>query len=233
MINIKKLEKIIINQNMLEFQLIFNMHNKEKQTEKTEIKYYLNLIKNNDDDPLWWKASHKLKSEENEDQTTIFSTHFVTTSFLNYLLDYGANINVKNKYGQTILMKACETSNIDLIDYLLEKNEIDINSHDDKHMNALHYAVYNLNYEIISKLLKKGIDINHQDIYGWTPLMILLLNTPNQFLIQSEQNKIRADCIYIMLNHKPNISLKNNYHISLSTMIDKFIKKQITKTTSY
>ena len=45
---------------------------------------------------------------------------------LEYLYSKGANINARSKLNRTPLTKACYLNHVDVVDWLLNKNEIDI-----------------------------------------------------------------------------------------------------------
>lgn len=62
------------------------------------------------------------------------------------LIDKGADINFKDKYGNTVLMNACIMNNTELVKLLLE-NGADINAKDKDGYTALDLASINENNE--------------------------------------------------------------------------------------
>lgn len=211
-INLKKFEKILKSQNMLDFQFFFNLNkSKDQQTNLIEIKYYLNLIPSNRTNPLWWSAvfNSDYKVKENE-YDKVEPVDYITNTFMDYLFEYGANINVKNTFGQTILMKACEEENITLINHLVNYNTIDINAVDDKHMSALHYACYNYNPILIKILINRSINTNIQDIHGWTAFHILLYCIKHPIKSFEDIKQIIYDCISPFTNSNLSFDVKDD-----------------------
>jgi ankyrin repeat protein len=79
-----------------------------------------------------------------------------------------ANINAKNKSGDTALMVAIdENHDIEIINELL-KHYPDINIQNNDRQTALMLAVQNNNIEIIKELLKRNPDITLKDKNGFT-----------------------------------------------------------------
>ena len=97
--------------------------------------------------------------------------------------------NNNNRIGKSILMIACEKSNLSLIQELCEQNNknqkpLNVNYYDKNGRNALFYLRGgNDDKQIIKILIRKGIDINSRDKEENTPLHYLILNTNNVKLI--------------------------------------------------
>lgn len=72
------------------------------------------------------------------------------------------NINIKNKLGKTILMKACKNQSYNLIDLLLKLEYIDVTIKDNNGYNALMYLCFSkiIKLKCINLFLKK-IAINN------------------------------------------------------------------------
>jgi hypothetical protein len=206
-INIKKLEKIIKSQNMLDFQFFFNLNKpKNQQTNITEIKYYLNLIPSNKTNPIWWSAIPDVTSQTTSNDLA----ESITNTFTDFLFEYGANINSKNTYGQTLLLKACEDENIPLFNHLLHYNTLDINATDDKHMSALHYSCYNYNPYLIKKLIDFSIDTNIKDIHNWTAFHTLLFGVKHPLKDNSVIKENIPQCILAFIKSNLTIDLQND-----------------------
>lgn len=86
------------------------------------------------------------------------------------LLDRGADINEKDVYGKTALMKAAEKGDIDTVKTLLDRGA-DANIKTDQGGTALLAAAYGGHAAVIQALLENGAKVNAKDIFGTTPLM--------------------------------------------------------------
>jgi ankyrin repeat protein len=89
----------------------------------------------------------------------IYSHHDNSAELVNFLINRGADVNVKSDDATTPLMMASDNDNIDCVQILLEFGaNIDIK--DEFNFTALAYALGNLNYEISELLLKNGASLN-------------------------------------------------------------------------
>ena len=88
------------------------------------------------------------------------------TQIVKFLVNKGADVNSKNTYGYTPLLSACGGMNpdINLLKELIAKGA-DINAQLDRGLTALHFATMSGNIEIISFLIKNGVNLNIFD-YG-------------------------------------------------------------------
>jgi ankyrin repeat protein len=88
------------------------------------------------------------------------------TNAIKLLLDKGADINVKDEYGETLLIQAVSASHVDVVKLLLEKGAGEINT-------ALMKASYRGDTNMVELLLDKGADINAKiiGVFGDTALM--------------------------------------------------------------
>ncbi|KAK9695472.1 Ankyrin repeats (3 copies) [Popillia japonica] len=85
------------------------------------------------------------------------------------LLAKGANADASNKNGESPFGIAIRKGNMDIINKL--KPYIDINFRNSFNEETyLHYAVAEKNSYVVSYLLRRGVDINAQNIYNETPL---------------------------------------------------------------
>ena len=83
------------------------------------------------------------------------------------LIEKNADINAKDRDGETALMRACEQGHDTVVKQLIEKNA-DINATRDNGKTALMYACYHGHSEIVTQLIEKNADINAKDGYGET-----------------------------------------------------------------
>lgn len=88
------------------------------------------------------------------------------------LLNAGADINQKNKLGESPIFHATRENNIDIVKFLLDSGA-NINTKTNRGSTPLSNAAYNNYIDMIKELVKRGADINTTDrtpIHGWSPL---------------------------------------------------------------
>ncbi len=89
------------------------------------------------------------------------------------LLEYGANINIGDEQGFTILMEAVQNDDVAMVRKLLEKGaDVNIQTTNFWGGTALMIAAEKGNEEIVRLLLKYGADINIRDNYKETALVL-------------------------------------------------------------
>jgi uncharacterized protein len=76
------------------------------------------------------------------------------TEMVKLLLENGANPNLTDANGQTVLMMAITVQNIEIIQLLLDK-KVDLNVRDNNKKQALDYALMTNNQNIIKLITKK------------------------------------------------------------------------------
>lgn len=84
-----------------------------------------------------------------------------------YLESRGANINHVSRYGTNVLSLAVSSNHIELVEYILEKKIINVNSRDSTGNTCLHYAKRNL--DIFKLLVERGASINSYNKDKKTP----------------------------------------------------------------
>ncbi|CAH1781447.1 unnamed protein product [Owenia fusiformis] len=98
---------------------------------------------------------------------------------LRLLLEHGANPNTFGRSGHTPLMKACKEQNIEAAQILLNHNA-DPNVQCPprfEQKNALFFAVYSGNEEMVHLLLKSGASMSRAENYASPPLEIAILRS--------------------------------------------------------
>jgi ankyrin repeat protein/Cdc6-like AAA superfamily ATPase len=85
------------------------------------------------------------------------------------LLDAGADVNLKNKGGNTALHVAAEGSKVEVVDLLL-KAGADVTVEDKWKQTALHIAAWRSTSDVIGMLLDAGADAKAVDVFKMTPM---------------------------------------------------------------
>jgi ankyrin repeat protein len=92
-----------------------------------------------------------------------------------YLLNCGANINIKGRDGLTPLLMASMEKDTSMVYYLVTK-KAETNAMDASGRTLLHMATYSNSPEMIDLAMKHITDINTKDNNGNTPLITAILN---------------------------------------------------------
>lgn len=85
--------------------------------------------------------------------------------------------------------------------YFMLKNGLNINDTDAKGNNILHYLVKKDNPKLIEFFVKKGVDINHKNIYGQTPLMVASFNRDLLLDLGADATAVDNDGKSVLLYH--------------------------------
>lgn len=88
--------------------------------------------------------------------------------FIQRFLDEGADINHRNKMGETVLMRAVKHGCEKLVNFFISAGS-KLNVVDNEGRTALFYAVESK--KILRLLLRKGLNLEHQDLHGRTVFM--------------------------------------------------------------
>jgi len=99
----------------------------------------------------------------------------------------GVDVNIRDKYNMTPLMRACGTGLDNMVRKLLKVDGVDLNLMDNKSLTALHWATFGNNPGCV-ELLKGagGLDWNIQTVSGNSPLMLAVY-------------RASADCLQVLL----------------------------------
>ena len=94
------------------------------------------------------------------------------------MINKGANINIKCKYGVSPFHNACDNDNINIVKLLIDKGA-QINCIDDFNNAPINHAINRKQIEIIKLLLSVGsnfkLEYNIDIINKWTPIMVIIL----------------------------------------------------------
>ena len=86
------------------------------------------------------------------------------------LIENGADVNAKNEDGKTALMRASREGHLEVVKYLIE-NGADVNAKSNNGWTALMRASYNGHLEVVKYLIENGADVNAKRDSGRTALM--------------------------------------------------------------
>jgi len=116
-------------------------------------------------------ALRNRRGSKNLGNGIIFNIYSVETSspdidFVKALITKKADINVKDKYGNSPLYYAIRSKDIELIKTLIE-NGADVNAQDIQGNSPLSYAIRSKDIELIKTLIENGADVNTQNKYGY------------------------------------------------------------------
>jgi len=89
---------------------------------------------------------------------------------VNALLQGGADLNFEVRGGWTAFLLALSKEQDEMADALVSRPELKLEAQAPHGMSALMFASWNENGEILTKLLQRGADANHQDGDGDTAL---------------------------------------------------------------
>ena len=91
---------------------------------------------------------------------------------IKFLISQGCKVNAKNKANESPIVLATIMQNLQIIQELMKKPELDVNARGLKGKTPLHIVTATNNYEIAKALLHHGADIHVKDTSGSTPLHV-------------------------------------------------------------
>jgi len=141
-------------------------------------------------------ATYKIISKK--DEMLINASENNNLALAKLLLKMGADVNAKDKYGNTPLIKAVlrfDSQSFELIKLLLEHGA-DVNAKNEYKETALIIATADIRINIIKLLLEYGADVNNIDKFGDTPLKASIL-------------KKDTEITELLIKHGANISAKD------------------------
>lgn len=104
------------------------------------------------------------------------------------LIELGADLNAKTKYGETPLIATCKDSSKVPIAKCLLQHKARVKVADSRKRTALHYACEGGNSSIIPLLLQAGAEVNATDDFGITPLHLAINKTAIESLLRAGAN---------------------------------------------
>ena len=122
---------------------------------------------------------------------------------------------------RTALLNACLYQNFDIVNWTLN-NGADINYQDRIGYTALHFAAEKNSDELTRYLLDKGANPNLQDMHGNIPLWTAMFSS----------KLVVSDTIKLLLKHKSDYNLTNNYGRTPKLMFETFYGGDISNINS-
>jgi len=127
-------------------------------------------------------------------------------------------IDATDGEGRTALINATIEDKRDFIQWLID-NGANINHQDRIGLSPLHFAAQANSSTLTKLFLEKGANPDLQDIHGNIPLWTALFNSKRTI----------SDTVKLLLKHRSNYDLVNNYGRTPKLMFETFYKSDITK----
>ena len=118
----------------------------------------------------------QIEATDNEGKTAfIYAVCLGNMPVIRHFNEKGVNINVKDNNGWAALKHAVSCDSIEVIQFLVEQEDLDVNIRDNKGRTVLFDFAYKIrfeeeNFKIAQLFLKKGLEINATDEKGQTVL---------------------------------------------------------------
>jgi len=168
----------------------------------------------NQSTPLMW-AVRKEESEEGRVTAPIEKKYDIAK----LLIQSGADIHVKNRWGSTALQWAADSGNLLMVQTLIDRGA-DVNAGDDAGLTPLMVAA---NYEgeaylkMVQRMIKAGAKVNAQDELGVTALM------------KGAMNHFKTDTVRLLLSSGAEIDSKTKEGYTALMLACKMARTEIVK----
>ena len=126
-----------------------------------------------------------------------FAIHNAAIEFAKLLIDHGANINTLSDNSETLLMTAARNGSLDIVEWLLNANEIDINAQNMQGLSALMMAAEQGHQPIVTLLLQKGADPNLATYLDAKTALMVAVGSGHTTIVQTLINNPKTAIGYI------------------------------------
>ncbi|XP_046340859.2 putative ankyrin repeat protein RF_0381 [Haliotis rufescens] len=101
-----------------------------------------------------------------EETPLMFAAEFGKGEVFSYLMEVGANIYKVDRDSENILHLSCKGGNVEIVDYVLKQNVIDLNSREKKGMTPLLLSAYFGERDVFDLLIGRGADTSSVNDFG-------------------------------------------------------------------
>ncbi|XP_071094922.1 putative ankyrin repeat protein RF_0381 [Haliotis cracherodii] len=101
-----------------------------------------------------------------EETPLMFAAEFGKGEVFSYLMEIGANISKVDRGSENILHLSCKGGNVEIVDYVLKQNVIDLNSREKEGMTPLLLSAYLGESDAFDLLIGRGADISSVNDFG-------------------------------------------------------------------
>ena len=162
------------------------------------------------------KNNTKLISKASQTRSKIKQKNKIEQPLINKVED----INIKDTYGQTLLMRAISTDNCKIVQEIINA-KADVNAKDNYGRTALMYAVESNNLEVVILLIQAKANVNAQDNSGKASLIYAANKQYNKYLSQTSDKKIliklaqalqiNNNIAQLLIETNSNLNLQDDY----------------------
>lgn len=103
-------------------------------------------------------------------RSACFAGHLKTIQFL--VKDCKCEVDARDEGQDTPFVLAAQNGHLEVMKWLAQEGNADIKAVDEENMNAVGRAAMNGHVEVVKWLIEHGVDGNHVDADGDTPLII-------------------------------------------------------------
>ena len=188
---------------------------------KTALMY---AVEYNDDDMINFLLDNgaNFDATNNYGHTTLMYAILHKIDKVKLLISMGADVTKKSSEDQTTLMYAIQSSNIDIVELLLDKitdetQRIEFINQVGTYYSALMYAVMYNDFDMVKLLLEKGANPNIISKYGNTALnSAIMFSNEKYYYYNKEKYKIPThemtnQIVTLLLNYGADPNLKDNH----------------------
>jgi ankyrin repeat protein len=159
--------------------------------------------------------------------------HHISLLLVKYLVSIGADVNAKGDafwYIGSIIHHAAVPGLLDVIEYLVSSQHVDVDLRDDKGQTALHWAAIFFKLPVAEYLILQGADVNarcnenktalhHSAYYGFREMEELLVTHKADVNIQDNEgytplhhaaNRGQLETVKFLITHAADVNITDN-----------------------